>query len=113
MTNLGPRVREVPISPQQNSFKPKAHLEEWRIIRVREGARHLVGRVSGHQRLRDCSRIVSSALVAVAGDGSWAETMNTIYVLGTPGEGPLPEEWAECVDRFLREAWSTARVSDH
>lgn len=101
------------MAPQQYSSKPKAHLDSWRIIRVREGARHLVGRVSDHPRLRDSARIVSSALVAVAGDGSWAETMNTIYVLGTRGEGPLPKEWEECVDRFLREAWSTARVSDH
>ncbi|MDE1969382.1 MAG: hypothetical protein KGI92_10790 [Alphaproteobacteria bacterium] len=101
------------MAPQSNSSKPKAHLDEWRIIRVREGAGHLVGRVSGHPRLRDCARIVSSALVAVAGDGSWAETINTIYVLGTRGEGPLPEEWAACVDYFLREAWCTTRVSEH
>ncbi|MGH7058069.1 MAG: hypothetical protein ACREFZ_09350 [Acetobacteraceae bacterium] len=97
---------------QPNSFKPKAHLEEWRIIRVGEGTRHLVGHVSGHPRLRDGARIVSSALVALAGDGSWAETMNTVYSLGTRGEGPLPEEWAEHLDFFLREEWRTARVSE-
>ncbi|MGH7000617.1 MAG: hypothetical protein ACREEA_03850 [Stellaceae bacterium] len=101
------------MAPQPNSSKPKAHLEEWRIIRVREGTRHLVGRVFGHLRLRDGARIVSSALVAVAVDCAWAETMNTVYALGTRGEGPLPEEWAGCVDHFLREAWDTERVSDH
>lgn len=101
------------MAPNPNSSKPKAHLEEWRIIRVREGAQHLVGRVSGHPRLRDGARIVSSALIALAGDCSCAETMNTVYALGTRGEGPLPEEWAERVDFFLQEAWGTARMSEH
>jgi len=80
---------------------------------VREGTQHLVGRVSGHPRLRDGARLVSSALVAVAGDCAWAETMNTVYPLGTRGEGPPPEEWAGRVDHFLRTAWHTARVSEH
>lgn len=96
-----------------NSSKLKAHLDEWRIIRVREGTAHFVGRVSGHPRLRDGARIVTSALVALAGDCSWVETMNTVYALGTRGVGPLPEEWAEHVDLFLREAWGTARMSEH
>jgi len=99
------------MASQPSSSKTKAHLEEWRIIRVREGTSHLVGRVSGHERLRDGARIVSSALVAVAGDRTWAETMNTVYALGNPGEGPLSEEWAKHVDHFLQEAWGTARVS--
>lgn len=101
------------MATQPNSAKPKARLDEWRIIRVREGTRHLVGRVSGHPRLRDGARIVSSALVGLATDCSWAETMNTVYALGARGEGPLPEEWAEHVDFFLREAWGTARMSEH
>lgn len=95
------------------SSKPAARLEEWRIIRVREGTRHLVGRVSGHPRLSDGARIVTSPLVALAADRSWAETINTLYRLGAPGQGPLPKEWAGRVDLFLRDAWGTARVSEH
>lgn len=101
------------MAPNPNSSKPSAHLDEWRIIRVREGARHLVGHVSGHPRLRDGARIVTSALVALAADCSWAETMNTVYALGTRGEGPLPEDWAERLDFLLRNGWGTARVSEH
>lgn len=100
------------MSPNPNSPKPSAHLEEWRIIQVREGSRHLVGHVSGHPRLRDGARIVSSALLTLTADCSRAETVNTVYALGTRGEGPLPEEWAEHVDLFLREAWGTARMSE-
>lgn len=100
------------MSPIPNLSKPSAHLEEWRIIRVREGTRHLIGLVSGHPRLRDGARIVTSVLVALAADYSWAETMNTVYALGTRGEGPLPEDWAERLDFLLRDAWGTARVSE-
>ncbi len=96
----------------QNGAKPIAYLEQWRLIRITEGTRHLVGIVTGHPRLRDGARIVTTAIVALADDRSWAESQNTLYRLTAAGEGPLPEEWAEKVDYLLKWGWGTARVEE-
>jgi hypothetical protein len=90
--------------------KPLARLEQWRLIRVAEGSRHLVGIASGHPRQREGARIISSAVIHLARDRSRAETLNTIYLLGAPGHGPLPPKWAERVDHFLLHAWGTFRI---
>ena len=92
--------------------KPQAHLEQWRVIRVAEGTRHLVGIVHGHKRLREGARIVSSAIVTLADTRAWAETENTLYQLGAAAEGELPAEWAQKVDALLLLAWDTTRVRD-
>ncbi len=97
---------------QGKSSKSAARLEQWRIIRVREGSRHLIGFAWGHPHLRDGARIVSSTLIFLAPDRSRAETMNTCYSLGAPGVGELPADWAERLDYFLRRAWGTSRIGE-
>lgn len=92
--------------------KPIAFLDQWRIIRLHEGTQHLVGIAYGHRRLREGARIVTSAVIFITPSHSFAETQNTLYRLKTPGEGPLPADWAEHVDYFLDHAWDTFRVED-
>lgn len=100
------------MTTRRRAGKAAAHLDQWRIIRVAEGTRHLVGVVSGHPRLPEGARIISSAVLDLAADHSRAETVNTIYQLGTPGRGALPQDWAEHVDDLLRWEWGTARRTD-
>jgi hypothetical protein len=108
-------ARALMISARQHGgnepqTKPIARLEQWRVIRLTEGTEHLVGIVYRHPRIRPGGRIVSSAILAGADAGRFAETENTFYILGAPGVGELPDEWREAVDRFLRLAWGTVRA---
>lgn len=92
--------------------KPVAFLDQWRIIRLHEGTQHLVGVAYGHSRLRQGARIVSSAVIFITPNHSFAETQNTLYRLKTRGEGPLPADWAKRVDYFLEHAWGTSRFEE-
>jgi len=92
--------------------KPQALIDEWRIIDVREGTLHLVGVVHSHNRIREGGRVVTSRILVIADDRSWAETENTLYKLGTPGRGTLPDEWARKIDAFLLRCWNTSRVQE-
>lgn len=92
--------------------KPVAFLDQWRIIRLHEGTPHLVGITYGHPRLREGARIVSSAVIFITPNNSFAETQNTLYRLQTSGEGTLPAEWSERVDYFLNHVWGTFRVKE-
>lgn len=72
--------------------KPEARLDHWRIIRVSEGTRHLVGIAHGHYPIREGGRIVNSAILTIADNSAWAETEDTLYRLGGRGEGRLANE---------------------
>lgn len=90
--------------------KSTVFLDQWRIIHLHEGTQHVVGIAYGHPRLREGARIVSSAVIFITPDHSIAETQNTRYRLQTPGQGPLPADWAKRVDYFLDHAWGTFRI---
>lgn len=64
-------------------------LTEWVVV-IDDGAPYLVGRVFGHPGLGDGRLIATSALVAMASDGTWARTLNTLYALGRPSAAGMP-----------------------
>ncbi len=49
---------------------------------------YLSGIVRGHPRLTEGHLIITSEVLAIALDKSWAVTRNTHYLLGSPDEGP-------------------------
>jgi hypothetical protein len=66
---------------------PCASLTQWFIARVvfeKVIAFALCGYVYGHPRLRDGHPIMTSTLVELSSDESWARTLNTIYWLYDP-----------------------------
>lgn len=110
---MTPDAEHNPTSPLPSAkCKPTVWLDQWRIIRVREGTRHLVGIVSGHPRLREGCHIVTSEVMVFTPERSLAETLNTIYSLEAPGPTKFPDEWARALDGYLREVWGTSRIED-
>src|ERR1700684_1773605 len=68
-------------------MSPKTRLENWRIVdipRTETLPPHqvLIGRVTGHNRIPDGHRTMTTQIVEIAPDTSWARTLNTLYVLG-------------------------------
>lgn len=86
----------------------RPRLEEWRTIFV-DGDAHLVGVVYGHPLLRDGGPAVTSAVRWMSLDRSVARTESRLYALGSAGDGPLPDEWAQALDRMLAALWHTTR----
>lgn len=84
---------------------PKARMEHWRIIVIRKSpSRYLCllgGTVTGHGKVRNGQRALSSRLIEVADDSTWARTHDTYYELGKPM--PAGEELDDDL-RFAAEA---------
>ncbi|MEJ0050130.1 MAG: hypothetical protein WDN02_02750 [Methylovirgula sp.] len=68
---------------------PEVRLENWRLVTLPNDPNAvLVGTVTGHPRIQDGRRTLTTQIVEMAPDKSWARTLNTHYVLGEP----MPEE---------------------
>lgn len=67
-------------------MNPETRLENWRIVdmpRTEALPSHqvLIGRVTGHHRIPDGHRTLTTQIIEIAPDNSWARTLNTLYVL--------------------------------
>ncbi len=64
---------------------PKVKLENWRLVTLPNDPNPvLAGTVAGHPRIEDGHRALTTQIVEMEPDKSWARTLNTHYVLGQP-----------------------------
>lgn len=80
-----------------NTHIPQAALKRWFIARI-DFVSHsefvLCGYVYSHLRLRDGHPSMSSPLIELSADDSWARTLNTLYWLFDPAEqGGIDTSW--------------------
>ncbi len=62
-------------------MKQTAHLENW-LEGVHYGANVLTGIVSGHPKIPNGKRILTSPIIKIDREAKTAETRNTFYTLG-------------------------------
>lgn len=94
--------------------KPEAKMEAWQLI-CTGASWHLLGVVFGHARFMDARIILTSDLIELRADairGISVETLNTIYQLGEPWVGELPDEYRELAGELLGEDWRAVPVEE-
>jgi hypothetical protein len=93
----------IPIAVSSGSAHqvPCAALTKWFIARVildEFNELKLCGYVYGHRRLRNGHPTMTSTLVEMSSDDSWARTLNTIYWLFDPvSAGSIGRSWVLCL----------------
>ena len=87
---LGPALRalaEAEAGPDPEVLRAAPHLDVWQPVLTPQRELCLTGQVSGHPTLTGTDRwIVTSPLLALAPDRSWARTLNRFYRLGRMAE---------------------------
>lgn len=77
-------IEGLPRVPNSSEFNRSPVITNWHLAPAPQMALSLTGLVAGHPRLHDGSSVLTSPLVAMADDNSWALTFNTFYRLGRP-----------------------------
>ena len=100
---------------EHRAEKPEARMEDWHLICSNMPSFHLIGVVFGHGRFLDGGIIVTSDLVDIrahAAGGIRAETLNTIYHLGRPWVGELPDAYRMLARDMLGDDWRLVLIED-
>lgn len=100
---------------ERRAEKREARLQDWQLIRSSKPSFHLLGVAFGHGWFVNGAVILTSDLIrvhAIAAGGFRAETLNTIYRLGQPLAGELPDAYCMLACDMLDDDWRPVRVED-